>query len=704
MKQQNILPLTIKRNAKFIAMAKYASYILTFLALLISCKNSGQKTVLQNKIYADGFQKITAIYKENVYDLSGYVDEGEGNPFNLFDENAYVDPRSGDGPGNYNPETDPQPHSHPEIYFPEKKGNRIVTDLQIPYQLSDVYIYDKAKTSDSVWIYTGSMQHWKLKAAFTTRSSFLSAGWQKFSLNDNSQYVMIQFRSPECAITEMVLYGKPDGKIPSAPSPVYTGAILSKKPMKEFLGANYFNETDPKWLKPFYYSRIYSYTADFDKDTVDAYPNVKYNMLRLGYWNNAIHDYYFFVEKLKKQNNCEAWHTIMGLPKWMARKGYEDKGRPLTQKNMDSEDPLSYARHANMMWNIAAFFGNTKVDTNLLSLSNSPRSSGRGSMTLYENGNEDDANWIGKKYGNPLEYFAQSSADFDGNENALGKKCGIKNADVNSKLITDGLIELDTNRIKVYKFLCNTLRNDKAFLWTGGIQYHHYSQKHLTVAITPEEDSLRWRLSKVRDATYRIQPGVPCILGENGYDKSQKSRQGTPMLPGLTTAQSQGIFILRSINATAFSGFDAYILYWLKDYDSDTSSNVYLTSGVIREMPDKSIKPYAGWFYISAFENRLANYVPDKIISETGNVWVYKYRNQASPDSVAYFVYCPTRNGTKVENYTLQVGKTANNNAQEIYFADDAEFGNATNKKIADNAVIISVEERPKLIMVKEKK
>src|ERR1700689_1438900 len=134
MKQQNILPLTIKTNAKFLAMAKYASYILTVLALLISCKNSGQKNVLANKIYAEGFQKITAIYKENVYDLSGYADEGAGNPFNLFDENAYVDPRSDKSRSeNYIPEPDPQPRSHPEIYFPAKKGNRIVADLQIPY-------------------------------------------------------------------------------------------------------------------------------------------------------------------------------------------------------------------------------------------------------------------------------------------------------------------------------------------------------------------------------------------------------------------------------------------------------------------------------------------------------------------------------------------------------------------------------------------
>jgi len=686
-------------------MAKYTSYVLTVFAMLISCRNSGQKIVIPPKNYSDGFQKITGIYRENVYDLSGYADEGKGDPFCLFDENAFVDPKSNESrPENYVPETDPRPHSHPDLYFSARQGNRIVTDLQIPYSLSDVYVYDRASGADSVWIYTGNMKRWKLKVAFETKGTFSASGWRKFTLNESSQYVMIRFNSPSSVITEMVFYGKPHGEIPPPPAESYSGVLLSKKPIKEFLGANYFNETDPKWLKPFYYSRIYSYTADFDNDTINSYPNVKYNMLRLGYWNNQIDDYYFFVEKLKKENHSEAWHTIMGLPLWMARNGYEDKGRPVTLRNMDTENPASYARHANMMWNIAAFFGKTKVDTNSLSLSNPHLSSGRGSLTLYENGNEDDANWVGKKYCNPLEYFAQSSADYDGHEGVLGKKCGIKNADFYSKLITNGLIELDTNRIRVYKFLCNTLRSDKAFLWKGGIQYHHYSQENLKEAITPEEDSLRWRLSKVRDATYRIQPDVPCMLGENGYDKNQSSRQATPLLPGLTSAQSQGIFILRSINATVFSGFDAYILYWLKDYESDTSTSVYLTSGVIREMPDKTIKPYAGWFYISAFESRLANYAADKIVSEEGNVWVYKYRNLSSPDSVAYFIYCPTRAGTRIENYKLPVGKTANSSAQEIYFADDSEEGIQKNRTIIDNTVTTAVEEKPKLIMVREGK
>ena len=127
-----------------------------------------------------------------------------------------------------------------------------------------------------------------------------------------------------------------------------------------------------------------------------------------------------------------------------------------------------------------------------------------------------------------------------------------------------GLINLDTNRVKVYRLLSENLREDRRFIWQGGIQYHHYSQKN-GKGISPEEDSLRWKLTKVADCSYRIAPEVKCFLGENGYDKAQTSWQGTPLIPGMSASQSQALMLLRSINATFFSGFDAYILYWLRD-------------------------------------------------------------------------------------------------------------------------------------------
>lgn len=634
-------------------------------------------------------KKITVL-KENVIDLSGYADHGGGDPFALFDENEFVDPAN-EPDAKYKPHTNPQPTQQPAIYFPEGRGNRIVVDLGTTHQLTDVFLYDRSNSGDSVWLYTGDMLHWKLKAAFTTFALYQSSHWRAFPLQDSSRYVMIRFNSPGAAITEMVLYGCGDE---TAGKAVAEGAVIpTKKPMREFLGVNdYSGIIDPKWLKPFYYTRLYSFAVDFDRDTINAYPKIKYNMEHFGHW----------PEDNVRINRHQVWYTMQGLPLWMAKDEKDKKGRPVTRWGMDPEDPMSYGRHGSMMWNLAAWFGQEKRDTNLLSLDHGPRVAGRGTMRLYENGNEEDAFWTGQRYCSPMDYFAQSTADYDGAERALGDRCGIFTADSGAALITAGMIELDTNRVRVYKFLCNTLRKDKAFIWRGGVQYHHYSTNG-SHGITPEEDSLRWRLAKVKRFTDRLEPGVPCILGENGYDKSQRTRQSTPLLPGLSSEESQAAFILRSINATAFSGFDAYILYWLRDNKPPDDNEVYLTSGVVREMPDGSIKPYPSWFYISTFESRLADYHPDRVVSESGPVWVYKYRNVHAPDSVAYFVYAPTHNGFHAPAYILPIGDAAGADATEVNFDANAADGIAIPHKIIGGMVTIAVGENPKLILVKEK-
>ena len=159
-------------------MMKYIPVFFMALAFCLSCRNTNPTTIVNSP--GGGSQKIT-VYKENVYDLGGYEDEGRGKPFNLFDENMYSDPRAENryATNNYIPVTDPHPKSHPAIYFSPGKGSRIVADLQTAYKLSEVYLYDRAYTSDSIWIYTGDMMHWKLKVAFTTKGDAGLWGWRR---------------------------------------------------------------------------------------------------------------------------------------------------------------------------------------------------------------------------------------------------------------------------------------------------------------------------------------------------------------------------------------------------------------------------------------------------------------------------------------------------------------------------------------------
>jgi hypothetical protein len=264
-----------------------------------------------------------------------------------------------------------------------------------------------------------------------------------------------------------------------------------------------------------------------------------------------------------------------------------------------------------------------------------------------------------------------------------------------------GLTGLDTSRVKVYKFLSENMRSDHQFIWQGGIQYHYYAQKDGR-GISPEADSMRVKLAKVADCSYRIAPGVKCFLGENGYDKSPLSRQATPMIPGKSASQSQGIMLLRSVNAIFFSGFDAYILYWLRDGNPENDPRVYLTSGILRTMPDGKTKVYPGWYYISTMVNRLGKYRPDKVIRETGDVWIYRYRHVEEPDSVAYFVYKPTVNGSRSVSYSLVTGNTAGNKAHKISFLDDSDQGKEEMVTVTNGKIQVYAEEKPILLICKE--
>ena len=89
-----------------------------------------------------------------------------------------------------------------------------------------------------------------------------------------------------------------------------------------------------------------------------------------------------------------------------------------------------------------------------------------------------------------------------------------------------GMVQPDTNRVRTLKFLCEQLRTDRKFIWEGGVQYHYYCSdsksitQQATRGISPEEDHLREKLARVKAFQDRLLPGVPVILGENGYDRN----------------------------------------------------------------------------------------------------------------------------------------------------------------------------------------
>ncbi|MEO6314023.1 MAG: hypothetical protein ABIU63_03185 [Chitinophagaceae bacterium] len=638
--------------------------------------------------------RITGITKDDVYDLSGSEGSGNGDPMKLFDEDA--DPANG---STVHPNSQPLPNSLMGIYYPPGKGLRIVADLHDRYKLSDFYIYDKALASDSVWLYTGEMNNWTLVAGYATGGNAAAWGWKNFSVNQVTRYVMIRFNSAKSVISEWVLYGNLQQKI-AAPV-IKPLPRLPAPSLREFAGTNAYDYVAPSLLQPFNQVRLYQQMDYFDTDTVNAYPN---NQLSLNTWNQPPQQQLrYYADSLRQRGN-HLWMSIRGLPKYLEQKGFNEKDKPVTVPGMDKEDPLSYGRHAKTFWTMAALFGGTKIDSSQLDVKGIPKFSGLGLMDRFENGNEEDGYWT-QYYWTPMDYFAVSTADYDGHEGRLGKRHGIINADVHSKLMTSGMIQLDTNRVKTLYFLCRQLRKDKKFIWEGGVQYHYYSNaapnnlQSPVRGISPEQDHLREKLEKVRAFHDRLLPGIPLILGENGYDRNQHSWQRTPMLPGYNEAQSQGIMVMRSLVAAFMSGFDGYNQYMMRSATNDENAQgPYATSGMIGGPANNVVYPV--WYYWSAYVQHLGDYQPDAVLTELGPVWIYRLKNRANPAQKAFVLFSPTTNGGINKNYSLKLPEGKSQSVRIIRLSDTDPLGNVLTAQVLDGSVQLDVGESPVIVLL----
>ncbi len=645
-----------------------------------------------NKQIADGLHKIT-ITKDDVYDLSGSEASGYSDPMKLFDENT--DPANGIAG---DPKTQPAPLSKVDLFYPEGKGLRFVIDLHDQYALTDFYLYDRSFGHDSVWLYTGEMNNWKLAKAYETTGGPAGWGWKNFAVGQSSRFVMIRFKSYNAIISELVLYGNVQQK--NQPETTKRLPALAPPTLRSFAGTNSYDLVPVQMMQPFSQVRLYQMLSYFDADTVNAYPK---NNLSLNYWKLPKEQQIrYYADSLKKMGN-ELWMSVRGLPKYLENKGFNEKDKPVTKPGMDTEDPLSYGRHAKTFWNLAAMFGKTKIDTAQIDVTDVPKFSGLGVMSRFENGNEEDGNWT-KYYWSPVDYFAVSSADYDGHEGKLGKKRGLHTADSTSKLMMSGMIQLDTNRVRTLYFLCQQLRKDHKFIWEGGVQYHHYSNNATdntrppTKGVSPEEDHLREKLAKVRAFHNKLLPGIPLILGENGYDRSQQSWQSTPLLPGYSEGQSQGIMCIRSLMAAFMAGFDGYNQYMMRSATNyEDAPGPYATSGMISGPANHVVYPV--WFYWNTFIKTLGDYQPDAIITETGPVWIYMLKNKTNPGKKAYVLFSPTVNGSLIKKFSFKFNSPNNQKINLIRLSDNNPSGTVQSITISNNAAVFDVGESPVILL-----
>lgn len=627
-------------------------------------------------------QKIS-LHEDMLYNLSAKGDasllineqQQAGNP--RVQKNDYVP--TGNFFGSYN-----------SMYYPI----HIVIDLGTPYRLSDIFAFD-THNKDSIRIYSGSPRQWKRLGALYTGGY---NRWIGLKLEGTSRYVMLEFPSTKANISEIVLYGEPTAPSPEAPTPVKH----SLPQFQNLMGVNAVHSHPKDKMQCVGTVREYhpwQWDEGNESENYPGYPNNQFG------WNpswvggkwpwNFDKTYRAFKDRGLDVSPCLQQNAL-----YMLREPGKKEWKPISKCD-DPEDPASYKEHARYMFQFAARYGATRVAPEKLMLEgrNEPNS-GLGLIQYMEHWNEPDKWWRGREgYFTPFELAAMCSADYDGHEGALGEGYGAKNADPHMKFVMGGLADMSLDYIKAMKLWSDTYR--KSGFPADVLNVHHYSnisggqEANLKKAISPEDDSLKYKLKELVYYRDRHLPGKEIWLSEFGYDTNPNSPQGVKSIGDNSSLLVQAQWLVRSFLEMAAAGIDRAHVYFFADLNSK-NPNKFNSSGVVNEKWFK-FQPKPSWFFLYTLKTILGPYIFDsEINSGEEDINVYKFEN---PDdaSCIYAVWCTTSEDKKVPNYNLAIEGTK---ASLMQLSSDSITPEKSQLPITDKKVTVALSETPIFIKV----
>ncbi|MBN2261280.1 MAG: fibronectin type III domain-containing protein [Prolixibacteraceae bacterium] len=379
--------------------------------------------------------------------------------------------------------------------------------------------------------------------------------------------------------------------------------------------------------------------------------------------------------------------------------------KPPYSADGNTRNPASYALHADHVFQWVARYGhNTSIDPALLRPVEWQRKSpGLGYINYFENWNEQDRWWSGDSaYFNAYQYSAMTSADYDGHMGTMGATYGAKNADTSVKFAMGGTISIEHEFVKAMKFWAD--HNRGGDFPADVLNFHLYSNDGggqdagATMGISPEADHLDEKLRDLVTWCNTNLPGKEVWVSEFGYDVEGDSWQiakGHTLFgePGYTAVDLQASWLVRSYIVGAAAGVDRMMVYSIKD--ASASKRQFATCGLI----DFNNNKRPSWYYVKTMKDRLAGMIFEgKKESGNSNVWIYKFRTKGKKTG-AYVVWCPTSNGTSVENYTLNFDAVTST-AKLVSLANLEPAGIESNLTVDNNSSVFNVSENPVFILV----
>lgn len=606
-----------------------------------------------------------------------------GDVYTLFDEQTLAgDPKAGSGGA---PKTEyTNGWIKAELMYPMES----VVDLGRVYQLSDLYFYD-INGSDSLYAWCGDGTTWS-KIVEQPTSAYNS--WVAKPTTCKGRYVRFKVKSPSAAITEVVLYGTPEGSVVPLPQP----SSFKRATMGELIGLNGFIDDNRDNIAAVGNIREYhNWMWDDGNDNVStpAYPNNQFgwnpSWVRGTGWGWNFDEYY---EDLHSRG-LQIAPVFQGSPGWMFGMIAGDSLKPMAL-GADSTNPAVYKAHADYMFQFAARFGSTVVPSADLRVdAQNTKKAGLGFVQYMEGWNEPDKDWKGKTgYFSPKVLSTLMSADYDGHQKSMGTKVGVKNADPNMKYVMPALISINLEYVKAMKYWADGNRG-------GGfpadvLNFHHYCTDgggqgagEATTGISPEKDDLRGRMETMRAYRDQYLPGKELWLSEFGWDTHPDSKFGAQTFSGSDEYETQGRWLVRAYLEIAAAGFDKAQMFMLRD-TWDSSPGVFATSGLVHDMHDTLSPKYQkkpSWYYVNTMHKTMKNYRYAEDLSANG-VRIYRFENAKSADSVAYVVWNPD---DAAANKTLNLSLGLNS-ARVVKLTDAQALGTSANVTASANQISLA--------------
>jgi len=573
-------------------------------------------------------------------------------------------------------------------------------DLGATYRITEIYLFDESdagcSATDPVTIKTGTPFSWEF--AYTD-SLTSSKTWKSFNVNQTARYLRVEFISSDVRMSEIVVYGYPLEN----PEPEPESVKHIRPTMDQLIGINAFVDDPLGRLQVAGMIREYHnwrWCEGNNSPYYTGYPKNQneFDVSSLG-WN-----FDRFYTNLKKMGITTV-PCIQDNVLWLTNNNYSKFSDKPVSPGEDPVDYESYYEHADHMYQYAARYGSATVPLSTLKVASSQdKLSGQNLLTYYESWNEPDKWWKNRDaFFTPYEYAAMASADADGHYGKMGETYGLRSADPNAKFVMAGLAWAKLDYIKAMVLWSKYFRPDGQ-LPVDVINIHHYSnngggQQTGTVGVSPEQDNLKGKLEEFVTYRNRYLPGKEVWISEFGYDTHPTSKQRAPVIAGYSQEEVQAQWIIRSFLAVAAAGIDKAHMYMLRDVDPNSSTQ-FNTSGLCSSR-STGMQPKPSWYYLYTLKTRLTGMrYSHEVSSGNSNVSIYKFIHDSQP-MAAYVVWCPTSDGTVVNDFLLNLN-ASEINAMQVQLQAGSRFGVSSLLLVNGSKVSLNVSESPVIVMVSD--